>query len=164
MGHAFDLQARLAVIKQQAESQTRRFQTIGALHPTSGSSALTVHSAHCYLRVLRASSSSICAEILALRCCGQMIAEALMRRRRLRCSKRFNPWNQAYRNRLAPPCRSTSTRRNDFAFLALPEGGVETLLASPVEAVWPSFSTGQNHCAGSLMPQHSDYDFLAVPG
>ena len=45
----------------------------------SRSRALTVHSAHCYLRVLRASSSCICAKILALRCCGQMIAEVLMR-------------------------------------------------------------------------------------
>jgi hypothetical protein len=33
MGDAFDLQARLAEVKQQAESQTGRFQIIGALHP-----------------------------------------------------------------------------------------------------------------------------------
>ena len=39
MGHAFDLQARLAEVKQQAESQTGRFQIIGALHSTPGSSA-----------------------------------------------------------------------------------------------------------------------------
>jgi hypothetical protein len=39
MGHAFDLQAWFAEIKQQAEVQTGRLQIIGALHPTPGSSA-----------------------------------------------------------------------------------------------------------------------------
>ena len=39
MGHAFDLQARLAEVKQQAESQTGRFRIIGALRSTPGSSA-----------------------------------------------------------------------------------------------------------------------------
>ena len=39
MGHAFDLQARLAEIKPQAMSQTDRFQIIGALHSPPGSSA-----------------------------------------------------------------------------------------------------------------------------
>jgi hypothetical protein len=34
MGYAFDLQERLADVKQQAESQTGRFQIIGALHST----------------------------------------------------------------------------------------------------------------------------------
>ena len=32
MGHTFDLQARLAKMKQQAELQTGRLQIIGALH------------------------------------------------------------------------------------------------------------------------------------
>ena len=40
--------------------------------------------------------------------------------------------------------------RNDFAFVALPEGGVDTPLTSPVEAVYLSVSTGQNHCAEVL--------------
>ena len=31
--HAFDLQARIAEIKQQAEPQAARFEIIGALHP-----------------------------------------------------------------------------------------------------------------------------------
>jgi hypothetical protein len=74
-----------------------------------------------------------------------------MGRRRHRWSKRFDPWNQAYRNRPAPQCRSTSTQRNDFAFLASPGGGVETPLMSPVEAVRPPFPTGQNHCAEALV-------------
>ena len=40
--------------------------------------AVRVHSAHCYLRVQRASSSFICDKILASRCCGQLFAEVLM--------------------------------------------------------------------------------------
>jgi hypothetical protein len=39
MGDAFDIQARLAEFKQQAELQTGRFQTNGALQPSPGSSA-----------------------------------------------------------------------------------------------------------------------------
>ena len=117
----------------------------------SRSGSLAVRSGHCYLRVSEpspdlirgVSSSCICAKILALRCCGRMIAAVSMGRRRRRCSKRFNPRNQAYRNRLATPCRSTSTQRNNFSFLALPEGGVEMPLMSPGEVVWPSVSTGQ---------------------
>ncbi len=76
------------------------------------SRALTVQSTHCYLRVLRASSSCICAEILALRCCGQMIAEVLLGRGRRRCSKCPSPRNHAYRNRPAPPQRSTGWSGN----------------------------------------------------
>ena len=38
MGRAFDLQARLAEVKQQAQLQTGRLQIIGALHSTPGSS------------------------------------------------------------------------------------------------------------------------------
>jgi hypothetical protein len=91
------------------------------------------------------SSSCICAKILALRCCGQMIAEVLMGRRRRRCSKRFNPWNQAYRNRPAPPCRSTSTQRNDFAFLSSPEGGARDTLppCRPPVAASPRLQTAR---------------------
>ena len=39
MDNAFDLRARLAEVKQQAELHTGRFQMIGALHPPSRSSA-----------------------------------------------------------------------------------------------------------------------------
>jgi hypothetical protein len=39
VGHAFDLQARLAEIQQQAELQVGRFEIIGAVHPPPGSSA-----------------------------------------------------------------------------------------------------------------------------
>jgi hypothetical protein len=74
----------------------------------SRSRALTVHSLRCDLRVLRASSSCICAKILGLRCCGQMITEVLIGRRRSSFSERFNPCNPAYRNCSAPLCRSAT--------------------------------------------------------
>jgi hypothetical protein len=171
MGHAFDLQARLAEVKQQAQSQTGRLQIIGALHSTPGSStrghvcvvqcfdgqsrrhglhmpmrsyrpftgilpqaywvlwmpsrsrAPAIHSARYYLRVLRASYSCICAKNLALRCCTQTIAEVLTGWRRGRCSMRFSPWNQAYRTRPSLHAAVLKPKRNDFASLALLEGG-----------------------------------------
>ena len=108
---------------------------------------LTVHSAHCYLRVLRASSSCICAKILALRCRGQMIAEVSMRP----ATPQMLEASQSMESCLSQSASAFMAqhqypRRNDFAFVALPEGSGNPL-TSPGEAVYLPVSTGQNHCA-----------------
>jgi hypothetical protein len=55
-----------------------------------------------HLRVLRASASFICAEILPLRCCGRMIADVLTGPRCTRRVMRSQPWKQAKINRSKP--------------------------------------------------------------
>jgi hypothetical protein len=83
MCHVLDRQARLAKIKQIHEMLTEQHVFVVRL------GALTDRSSRCYLRVWRASASCICAEILALRCSRQAIADVLIARRCSRCSERW---------------------------------------------------------------------------
>jgi hypothetical protein len=77
------------------------------------------------------------AEILALRCSRQVIADVLIARRRSRCSERCNRWDQAYGNRTALPRNSTKTSLQ-WSCLCDSAGGREVLggegeVVAPVE-------------------------------
>ena len=123
MGHAFDREARVV--------------RLGALLLLSRSCALTDHSSRCYLRVLRASPSCICARILALQCCQQAIADVLPHRRLSRCSEHCKRWDQAYRDRPALPSNDNNTSTEWSAYSTLLEGGMDFPLASWLETVHP---------------------------
>jgi hypothetical protein len=87
------------VIDQQVREVLAN-QDVLAVHPSgvllhSRSRIQTVHSSRDHLRVLRASSSCICAEILASRCCVLVVG-----------FQRFPP---AQLNRSKSLCRSTSS-------------------------------------------------------
>ena len=136
MGHASDREARVV--------------RLGALLLLGRSCALTDHSSRCYLRVLRASPSCVCARILALQCCRQAIADVLPHRRLSRCSQHCKQWDQAYRDRPALPRNDNNTSTEWSAHSTLLEGGMDFPLASWLETVrLARYNRSKSLCRGT---------------
>jgi hypothetical protein len=136
MGHAFDREARVV--------------RLGALLLLSRSCAWTDHSSRCYLRVLRASPSCICAGILALQCCRQAIADVWPHRRLSRYSEHRKRWDRAYRDRPALPRNDNNTSTEWSAHSTLLEGGMDFPLASWLETVrLARYNRSKSLCRGT---------------
>ena len=123
---------------------------LGALLLLSRSCAWTGRSSRCYLRVLRASPDCICARILALQCCRQVIADILPHRRLSRCSEHCKRWDRAYRDRPALPRNGNNTSTEWSTYSTLLEGWMDFPLASWLEPVCPSrYSRSKSLCRGT---------------
>src|SRR5580698_2756302 len=124
---------------------------LGALLLLSRSCAWTDHSSRCYLRVLRASPSCICAGILALQCCRQAIADVLPHRRLSRCSEHCKRWDRAYRDRPALPRNGNNTSTDGLPIRLYWRDGWISLWPPGLRRCVPLATTGQNHCAEVLV-------------